>query len=95
MPAHDPQLKDKEYVMHVLIVEKKTWDHHVPDGHASIKFEWRGGTHSWFIEGVQAPQTHLLDPKHNWHPYESNLPQSQGDAILRLMEWVQGLSSNV
>jgi len=94
MPAHDPQAKDKALDMHVLVVDVKTWNQHIPDGHVYIKFEWRGGTHSWFVEGVGQPESPLMDPKHNWTAFEKNLPQSQGDAILRFLEWVKGLSQS-
>ncbi len=94
MPAHNAPNKDKEFEMHVLVVEKGFLGK-VPDGHARIKFEWHGSDRTWRIEGIQAPESPFLDSKHNWNIYESGLPKGQGEAILRLLEWVQGLSSNV
>jgi hypothetical protein len=93
MPPHNPVNKDREFEMDILVVEKKVLER-VPDGHVRIRFEWRGGTHSWFIEGVSEPETYLLDPKHNWNVYDNNLPKSQGDAILALLDWVKVLTQH-
>ena len=95
MPAHEPIDKDRNLEMLVLVVDKKTWNQHIPDGHAQIKFRWRGGSRTWEIEGVQEPQSRLLDLKHNWQVYDKGLPKGQGDAILRLLDWIQALTSNV
>ena len=94
MPAHNAVDKDRELEMLVLIVDKG-WNDKIPDGHAQIKFRWNGGDRTWEIEGVVEPQTHLLDLKHNWQVYDKGLPKGQGDAILRLLDWIQALTSIV
>lgn len=91
MPAHNAPNKNRRFEMHILVVEKGLSDP-IPDGHAQVTFEWEGGTHSWRIEGLLEPQTALLDPKHNWQLFDNNLPKGQGEAILRLLDWVQSLS---
>ena len=90
MPAHNAPNKDREFEVHLLVVEKKTWDQRVPDGHAGIRFRWHGGNRQWKIEGVLEPESPFLIPKHNRKTYDI-LPQGQGDAILTFLKWVQWL----
>lgn len=94
MPAHNPQLKDRIIEMAVLVIDRKVLEH-IPDGHAQITFEWQGGTRTWRIEGVLEPQSAFLDTKHNWQCHDEGLPQGQGEAILRFLEWVQSFTLDV
>jgi hypothetical protein len=95
MPAHNSELRDKNFEAHVLFVEKGMFVR-VPDGHADITFRWHGGTRTWDIEGVMEPETWYLDKtgKHNWNPFETGLPKSQGDVLVRFVQWVQSLSAH-
>jgi len=94
MPAHDPQLKDRALGMAVLVIDKKSLER-IPAGHAQITFQWNGGTRTWRIEGVLEPQSAFLDTKHNWQTYDEGLPQGQGEAILRFLDWVQSFTLDV
>ena len=89
MPAHDPQNKDREFGIHLLVVEKEPIEK-IPDGHVQINMEWKGGNRQWKIEGLLQPESPFLDPKHNWKVYDI-LPQGHGDAILAFLKWVQCL----
>ena len=88
MPAHDPVRKDKEFGIHILVVDKTSKLGRSPDGHVVVKFEWHGGTRTWRIEGVLEPESPFMDDKHNWRILEKNIPQGQGEAMVRLIEWL-------
>ena len=89
MPAHDPELKDQDFEVHLLVVEKESLGR-IPDGHAQINMIWKAGNRQWMIEGILEPESPFLNPKHNWKTYDI-LPQGHGDAILAFLKWVQGL----
>jgi len=95
MPAHNPEFKDREFGMDILVVEKKSWNDKVPDGHFRIMFRWRGGSRTWEIEGILEPGSPFMDTKHNWQWFDKNLPKGQGDAIVRLLDWVRDITSDV
>ena len=90
MPAHNPENKDQDFEVHLLVVKKMTWDQPVPDGHAYIEFRWRAGVRQWEIVGLLEPESPFLNPKHNRKTYDI-LPQGHGDAILAFLKWVQCL----
>ena len=94
MPAHNPVNRNRDFSLHIQVVEKESLERAV-DGHVYVKFEWSGGSRSWRIEGVLEPQSPFDDPKHNWNMFESGLPQGQGEAILRLLDWIRGLTPDV
>ena len=89
MPAHDPELKDQDFEVHLLVVEKES-SGKIPDGHAQINMIWKAGNRQWKIEGILEPESPFLEPKHNWKDYDI-LPQGHGDAILAFLKWVQWL----
>ncbi len=93
MPAHDPEFKDKTYEIHILAAEKKDRER-IPDGHTHVTLTWLGGVRQWRIDGLLEPQSPFLKPKHNWQTHDT-LPQGQGDALVKFLEWVQWLIEEV
>lgn len=94
MPAHDSKNRPKNFGIHILVAKKK-WDERTPDGHLQVQIFWNSSTRTWDIEGVLEPASPFMDDKHNWQTFEKGIPQGQGEAMVRFIEWVRSLTSHV
>lgn len=91
MPAHNHENKDRRFQTHILAKEQREITGRAPDGHVDIWFEWQGHTRTWRIEGVLQPESPFLNPKHNTQDFDLGLPKSQGETLIRFLEWIESL----